>query len=59
MTTLLAINLNFYSLSKFGGFETFEQLKQGQESEKLHAMAWFAKLFKKYFESIDILTVCS
>ena len=26
-----------YTLSKFGGLGTFEQLKQGHEIEKLHA----------------------
>ena len=57
MTALLAINLHFYSLSKFGGFGTFEQLKQGQETEKLHAVTG-SKLLKKCFH-IDILTVCS
>ena len=39
MTILLALNLLFYSLSKFGGLGNFEQLEQGREIEKLHMMA--------------------
>ena len=37
MTILLALNLLFYSLSKFGGLGTFEQLEQGHAIVKLHA----------------------
>ena len=55
MTMLLALNLLFYSLSKFGGLGTFEQLEQGHEIEKLHVMAGL-KFLKK---SIGILLVCS
>ena len=41
MIILLALNLIFYSLSKFGGLGNFEQLEQGHEIEKLHVMAGF------------------
>ena len=53
MTTLLAINLHFYSLSKFGSLGTLEQLMQGHEIEKLHVMAGSKSA------SINMLTVYS
>ena len=39
MTILLALNLHFYNLSKFGDLGTFEQLEQGHKIEKLHVFA--------------------
>ena len=45
---LLALNLLFYSLSKFGDLETFEQLEQGHAIEKLHVIAGL-KFLKKCF----------
>ena len=46
MITLLA---STYRLLKFGGLGTFEQLKQGQEIEKLCAMAAWVKITQKVF----------
>ena len=57
MTTLL---LYYYSLSKFGGLETLEQLKQGHEIEKLHAMAGsklLQKWFHRYSDSLFLILV--
>ena len=42
------IRYSYYSLSKFGGFGIFAQLRQGHEIEKLHAVAG-SKLLKKCF----------
>ena len=53
---LLALNLLFYSLSKFGGVGTFEQLEQGHKIEKPHMIAGL-KFLKN--ASIGILLVCS
>ena len=48
------IKYSYYSLSKFGGFGIFAQLRQGHEIEKLHMMAG-SKLLKN--ASIGILIV--
>ena len=53
VTILLALNLHFYNLSKFGGLETFKQFEQGHEIEKLHVFAGSRSA------SIDIPTICS
>ena len=47
-----------YSLSKFGGLGTFEQLIQGHEIEKLHVLAGsklLKKCFRRYSDIIAIL----
>ena len=49
MTMLLALNLLFYSLSKFGGLGTFEQLEQGHEIEKLHVMAAWIEISQEIY----------
>ena len=60
MTILLALNLLFYSLSKFGGLGNFEQLEQGHEIEKLHIMAGLKSLkkcFHRYSVSLFLILV--
>ena len=53
MTMLLALNLLFYSLPKFGDLGTFEQLEQGHETEKLRVMAGL-KFLKKCFHRYSV-----
>ena len=52
-----------YSLSKFGGLGTFEQLIQGHEIEKLHVLAGsklLKKCFRRYSDSLFLILVgCS
>ena len=60
MTILLGLNLHFYSLSKFGGLGTFEQLEQGHEIEKLHMIAGLKllkKCFHRYSNSLFLILV--
>ena len=60
MTMLLALNLLFYNLSKFGGLGIFEQLEQGHETEKLHMVAglkFLKKCFHRYSVSLFLIVV--
>ena len=60
MVTLLSTSLCYYSWSKFGDLGVFEQLKQGHEIEKLHAIAGsklLMKCFHRYTDSLFLIVV--
>ena len=60
MIILLALNLLFYSLSKFGDLGTIEQLEQGHAIEKLHVIAglkFLKKCFHRYSVSLLLILV--
>ena len=54
------IRYSYYSLSKFGDFGIFAQLRQGHEIEKLHTMAGsklLKKCFHRYSDSLFLILI--